>query len=71
MMHLWVIHERPADAPYWYAVRRLTVSMGQVHHDPEVHLALTLEGARALVPPGRMNLGRKEHDEPQIKEIWI
>lgn len=71
---LWTIYNHPTDAPepFGYAVREWHVGdEGGPHATSQVLFAMTLEDARALVPPGLFRLERDPNDDPVIVETWL
>lgn len=66
-LDLYVIYDHPRDYPGEFVVR------GWELEKPRELLgsANTLEGARKLLPPGLVNLGRYEQDDPFIVEVWV
>lgn len=67
----WVIYERPADHPDHFVVRRWIIIPGKALPTDELHLADTLEEARAFIPPGLTRMVRSPGDDPVIVEVWI
>lgn len=53
-----------------YTVARFRILPG-VSEAEATGAACSLEYARALVPPGRVNLGRQGDDDEVIVETWI
>lgn len=69
---LFTVYAKPSDFPDSFVVRRFAVRAGLVERDPEIFgRSPTLEGARALIPPGLYRLGRQDNDDPVIVESWI
>ncbi len=68
---VYVIFERPIEFPNGYVVRRQIAVAGGVWIDPIAVGVATLEQARAEVPPGLFNLGRRPGDAPAVLETWI
>jgi hypothetical protein len=67
-----VIYDRPHDAPDGYAVRAWDVRAGIVAPGAMLGSGLaTICEARALVPPGLVNIGRMDGDDPKIVEVWL
>jgi hypothetical protein len=74
VMEMFVIYERPRDYPDKFVVRRWLIGVvpGVPTADADwFHLADTLDGVRAQVPPHCVRLERDTDDEPQIVEVWI
>jgi hypothetical protein len=69
-MILYTIYDKPEDYPRHFVVRSWNADKTGVEAGP-CQLADTLEGARALVPVGMVNLGRVEGDDAKIVETWI
>ncbi|MDB4930259.1 MAG: hypothetical protein JWM10_2743 [Myxococcaceae bacterium] len=67
----WVVLKRPSDADAAYLVRRWEVGPGATLVACEAHGAGSLRAARALLPHGLVCLGRAEHDDPVIAEVWV
>lgn len=73
-LSLWTIYDHPTDVPepFGFVVRRWLVATDvETAPDSEVKFAMTLEEARALVPPGLYRLDRDPNDDPKIVETWI
>lgn len=69
---LWVVYERPSDAPRSWVVRRHIASAAGVEIDPvPVAIAPSLEAARFAIPPGLHRIERDPEDDPQIAEVWV
>ena len=69
----YAIYDHPSDYPNNFVVRRWEVVRGVPVAMPcgNPVLTETLEAARAVVPPGFVNIGRFENDDPVILEVWI
>lgn len=73
VLSMWTVYERPSDYPELYVARRWDI----VRHAREpvwtddVRTAPTLEGLRALLPPGLHCMPRQHGDEPQVVEVWL
>jgi hypothetical protein len=67
-----VVHTiyEPSDIPYW-VVRVCELRRGLVWPTREFAVCPTLESARATIPPGKVNVGRDDKDDPMIYELWI
>ena len=67
----YAIYDHPSDYPHNFVVRRWDVYDGFDVPVPNGNpvLAETLEGARAAVPPGLVNIGRMPGDDPVILEV--
>jgi hypothetical protein len=73
-LSLWTIYDHPSDIPepFGFAVREWKVTTdGDSYADSRVQFALTLEDARALVPPGLYRLPRDPGDDTVIVETWL
>jgi hypothetical protein len=69
---IWTITRNPKDFPGKYVVHGHDVHAGftKPHYEP-LAVVNSLDEARAALPPGLYNLGRKPDDEPQIVESWV
>ena len=63
----YVIYDHPRDYPGEFVVRRWELGKPR----ELLGSANTLQGARKLLPPGLVNLGRYEQDDPFIVEVWV
>lgn len=72
-LRTYCIYERPRDFPDNYVVRAWDIVSGVAApvRDWNLKLAATLEGARALIPAGKVNIGRMDGDDPAIYEVWV
>ena len=70
-LSLWTIYDHPTDMPDGFVVRRWQITKGGAVPDPEARLAMTLEEARTLIPPGLYRLERVAEDDPKIVETWL
>lgn len=69
---MFVIYDRPLDAPRGFVVRSWVVAGAIVAPGKLVGADLaTLDDARKLVPSGRINIGRTSDDDPKIVEVWV
>jgi hypothetical protein len=72
-LSMWTIYDHPLDYPNGYIARRWKV--GGPGPDPiptsDTFAAATLDGVRALLPPGLTRLGRLPDDDPTIVETWV
>jgi hypothetical protein len=59
------------DEPFGFVVRRWEITKQGAIPDTEARFAMTLEEARALIPPGMYCLERVPEDDPKIVETWI
>ena len=60
------------DFPGQWVVRRFRVSAGRFVPEAEAwHVGPSLEGARASIPQGYVQLCRDADDDPVIHEIWV
>lgn len=71
-LHLFTIYENPTDYPGLFVVRESIVEpMRTVLREPPLAVVLSLEDARASVPPGLVRMTRADEDEPAIVEVWF
>jgi hypothetical protein len=71
---VWTIFREPRDSPpgYRFVVRGFDVGPnGESVPHPTAVAAMTLAGARAVVPPGLVRWPRDPGDDPVIVESWI
>ena len=66
-LSLYTIYDRPTDVPepFRFVVREWHITKQGSVPDPEARFAMTLEEARALIPPGLFCLNRDQDDGPQ------
>lgn len=70
----WVIYDRPSDYPSHFVVRKHYILPGPARETvaaARCELCGSLAEARAVIPPGLINLGRFNQDDPAIAEVWI
>jgi hypothetical protein len=67
---MWTIYDHPLDEPGHWVVVENGVSAGGIERRRKL-LAVSLDHARSLIPPGLTNLGRSQADDPVIYEVWI
>lgn len=66
------IFERPLDYPTKYVVREFILDTdGQLYARRACNLADTLEGARLLIPPGRVRFPEPNTKELPAVESWV
>lgn len=72
MIFMFVITHRTRDYGDAFVVRRwIIVPNGFAAADVEPHAVCgSLEAARLEVPPGLVNIGRADDDDPVIVEVW-
>lgn len=71
-IEMFVVYENPTDLPRGFAVRRFEVLPGvSVPKELVGHSLATLAEARALVPGQYVCVGRAQHDEPHVVEVWL
>lgn len=70
-LHLWTVYDHPRDYPTHWVVRESVVAGGKLTMAPSPWLAVTLDEARALVPPGLHCMPRQPTDDPVIVEVWL
>lgn len=69
---MFVIYERPLDAPEHFVVRRWIVAGGKIYADCAGVRTETLEEARAIVPAHHpTRLPRSAEDDAKIVEVWV
>ncbi len=70
-LSVFVITKNPKDFPGKYVVRESIIGDGEWRYvmKPTV-VAVSLTQARASLPPGLVNMGREELDDPVIVESW-
>lgn len=68
---MWVIYQSPSDVPAPFVVRPWAIGGASARPSANGRTAATIEEARALVPPGLVNIGRRKDDDPVIAEVWI
>lgn len=69
---VWVIYDHPKDFPTSWVLRAQSVLYnGAIKPHAACHAAATLDGARAGLPPGLVNIQRQGADDPRIHECWI
>ena len=67
MLDIWIIYDNPSDYPGQFVARRFKMNQPTA----DVMTAGSLEGVRALLPPGLVRLERTQHDQPHIVEVWV
>ena len=72
-MPVYVIYDNPSDHPGWFMVRRWDLDLSTLSYEPGniVGFASKLDHAQAMVPPGCVNLGRVQGEDPTIAEVWL
>lgn len=71
-MRIYTIYHNTSDYGDKYVARGVTVGPGITLPDPEpIAIGDTLEAVQDALPPGLVNLGRKDEDDPVIVEVWI
>lgn len=70
---MYVIYERPLDAPSHFVTRRWNVMrLGSAVAELSATYATTLDEARAALPRvGLINIGRMPGDDEKIVEVWV
>lgn len=71
---VWTIFREPRDRPpgYRFVVRGFDVGPnGELLPHPTAVAAMTLAGARSMVPPGLHRFPRDSGDDPVIVESWL
>jgi len=71
-LEMFVVYERPLDFPDSFVVRRWTVVSGAVTADPlPIAIGLSLDEVRSALPAHLECVGRAQHDDPVIREVWL
>lgn len=70
-LRMWTIYCNPSDLPGRYVVRPFLVTSDGPVPERRAWGASSLEGARAVIPPGCTRLGRHPTDDPVIVETWL
>lgn len=71
-MEIFTIYDHPNDVPNKFVLRRWTVKANSVPvPDAGYQTADTLDGIRALIPPGLHCMPRNPQDDPKVVESWI
>ena len=70
-LDIWVIYKKPRDFPGHFVLRRWRVTGGGGAPEATCALALTLDGARELVPRGLVCTARAPGDDTCIVETWL
>ncbi len=70
---IWTIYHSPKDFPGRYVARLWLVGHGLPEPRPtdQFMTSNTLDGIRAMLPPGLVCLQRSSDDDPVIVETWI
>ncbi|HTE38019.1 MAG TPA: hypothetical protein VK630_15875 [Reyranella sp.] len=68
---LWVIYDNPSDQPGKFVLRRQYASAVGTGCDVVALVFDTLAQAREALPPGLVNIGRMQGDDPVITEVWV
>lgn len=68
---IWTITDHPIDFPGHFVARRWEIRSGLAVATQDFQFAETLEGIRALLPPGLCRLPREFGDERPIIESWF
>lgn len=68
---IWTIYQHPNEYPESWVLRACEIlDDGSGRRTNVLYVLETLEQARAMVPPGKVNIGRSEQDDPLIFESW-
>ncbi len=68
---IYTIYRQPKEYPESWVLRACEIlGDGSGRRTNVLYVLETLDQARALVPPGKVNIGRSEHDDPLIFESW-
>jgi len=67
MLELWTIYDHPRDFPGAFVARLWLMDQPT----DRVLISSTLDGVRALLPPGLMRLVRDLDDDPCVVESWL
>jgi hypothetical protein len=68
---MWVIYDHPTDFPDKFVARRFYIGPRVILSSDDFVTSDTLNGVRALLPDGLINIGRDEHDDAKIVETWV
>jgi len=69
---MYVVYENPADYPDKWVVRdwKITTGVQAPEFEPRA-VVESLKEARATIPEGAVNLGRRLLDDLCIYEVWV
>ena len=72
VLTMYLVYEHPLDYPEGYVVRAWHIVRGHTEPvpDPQSWKAPTLALARAAIPEGLFNIGRRPGDDNHILEVW-
>ncbi len=71
-LRMFVIYERPRDAPDHFVVREWVITAGVLGAKRNAHaMVSSLEEARRSVPDGLVRTDRRPEDDSCIVEIWL
>jgi hypothetical protein len=70
---MWTIYHSPKDFPGRYVARLWLVGGGSPEPKPTDRFVTSnsLDGVRAMLPPGLTCLQRSDDDDPVIVETWL
>jgi hypothetical protein len=71
MTLMWTIYERPRDFPDKFVARPHFIGPGWSTPLSYQKVANSLEGVRAMLPPGLHRMERQRDDDPVIVETWL
>lgn len=71
LMPIWTVYDHPTDYPDGFVARMGIVGQKISGQTQMAVFAETLDGVRALLPPGLFRLERDKHDDPVIVETWV
>lgn len=68
---IWSIFVHPPDSPNDYVVRETLAGRDWIVVSPASLHAPTLDAARAMLPPGVVELVKSARDSKSLAEVWI
>lgn len=68
---MFCIYDSPDDFPGEFVVREWFIGANNKTAPGHAFTAPTLDGARALVPRGRVKTPPFPEDDPKIVEVWL
>lgn len=71
VLSIWTITDHPTDRPDVVVARRHEICDGGHQPTDDVLEGATLDEVRAQLPPGLINIGRQDADDPVILESWV
>lgn len=70
-MTTWTIYDSPDDHPGLFVLRAFDVNSGYPVPRRAVTVHVSLESARAALPPGLACFPRDDGDPPSVVETWL